>query len=158
MPAPEPPFETQIIRQFPHPVAKVYRAWTMVEHIEQWFCPSDDVTLEVTQFDLREGGEFRFLYTWPNGVFPVNCKFLTITPEQTLIFTWEPQAPHQDAGKETMVSVFFRSLKSSLTEVEIRHTLFPDDAMRICHHDGWCGTLDRLSRHLQSENHNDTNK
>ena len=141
-------FETQLIRRFPHPVARVYRAWTMVEHIEQWFCPSDDVHLEVEQFELREGGEFRFLYTWPEGVFPVHCKFLTITPEQALIFSWEPQAPHQDAGKETMVSVFFRALAPSLTEVEIRHTLFPDDAMRVCHHEGWCGTLDRLSRLL----------
>jgi len=34
------------------------------------------------------------------------------------------------------------------TEVEIRHTLFPDVAMRDCHSEGWNGTLDNLAAHL----------
>ena len=120
----------------------------MAEHVAQWFCPSDDIHFDVQCFDFREGGHFRFLYTWPEGVFPVHCRFLTITPNRALIFTWEPQAPHEDSGKETMVSVFFREIDPNQAEIEIRHTLFPDEAMRRCHDDGWCGTLDRLSRFL----------
>lgn len=141
-------FEAQLVRQFPHPIARVYRAWTMVEHIEQWFCPSDDIKIEIEQFDLREGGEFRFLYTWPGNVFPVQGTFLTVKPEQTLIFTWTPHSPDPDAGKDTLVSVFFRPLSPNETEVEVRHTLFPDELMRQRHNDGWCGTMNRLGRFL----------
>lgn len=148
MPNPLRTLEARIVRQYPHPVSRVYRAWIMAEHIEEWFRPFDDVTLKVEQFEPREGGCYDFRYTWPEGEFPVRGTFLTITPEQTLIFSWEPQPPDVDAGKETMVSVFFRALKPSLTEVEVRHTLFPDETMRQRHEEGWCATLDRLSRHL----------
>ena len=189
-------FEATVIRRYPHPIARVYRAWTSVEHIEQWFRPFDDVTLTVEQFDLREGGDYFFRYTWPEsqylfsgarpslgaagssssnvhdfpdtpspsrpaapkdgraplntyeGHFPVRGKFLTIRPEHSLIFSWEPQEPDPDAGKETMVSVFFRALDAGHTEIEVRHTLFPDESMRQRHDEGWNATLDRLSRHL----------
>jgi uncharacterized protein YndB with AHSA1/START domain len=140
--------EARIIRRYPHPLARVYEAWTKVEHIEQWFRPFDDVTRSVAQFDLREGGGYFFHYKWPDGEFPVRGKFLTIRPGQRLIFSWEPQEPDVDAGKETMVSVFFRELEPTLTEVEVRHTLFPDETMRQRHEEGWNATLDRLSRHL----------
>jgi uncharacterized protein YndB with AHSA1/START domain len=140
--------ETLITRRYPHPVERVYRAWTQPAHMEQWFRPFDDVTLKVTRFDLCEGGEYFFHYSWPEGEFPVGGKFLTVTPEQCLIFTWMPQGPDVDAGKETMVSVFFRTITEQETEVEVRHTLFPDEAMRQRHLEGWIATLDRLGRNL----------
>lgn len=142
--------EAVILRRYPHPVSRVFRAWSTVRHIEQWFRPYDDVTLTVEAFDLREGGGYAFRYTWPGHVFPVSGRFLTVQPEQTLIFTWTPHEPDPDAGKETMVSVFFRVIGPDETEVEVRHTLFPDDPMRQRHSDGWCATLDRLHHFLSS--------
>lgn len=145
--------EAVITRRYPHPISRVFHAWTLVEHIEQWFRPFDDVMLSVEAFDLREGGHYAFRYTWPGHVFPVVGRFLTITPEQTLIFTWMPQEPDPDAGKETMVSVFFRALSATETEVEVRHTLFPDEPMRQRHNAGWCATLDRLHHFLFTSSH-----
>lgn len=136
--------EAIITRRYAHPISRVFEAWTRVEHIEQWFRPYDDVTLTVEAFELREGGEYCFRYTWPGNVFPVKGKFLAVQPERTLIFTWTPQAPDPDAGKDTMVSVFFRPLGPDETEVEVRHTLFPDAPMRQRHAEGWSATLDRL--------------
>jgi uncharacterized protein YndB with AHSA1/START domain len=81
-------------------------------------------------------------------VFPLRGRFLTIEPEKTLIFTWLPQPPDPDAGKDTMVSVWFRSRAGEETEVEVRHTLFPDEPMRARHQDGWVGALNRLGRLL----------
>ena len=107
------------------------------------------MTLKVEKFDLREGGEYYFRFASSHGDCPVSGKFLSIQPEHSLIFSWLPLEPHPDAGKDTMVSVFFRPLPDDHTEVEVRHTLFPDDAMRVCHSDGWNAALDRLTRHLQ---------
>jgi uncharacterized protein YndB with AHSA1/START domain len=81
-------------------------------------------------------------------LFPVRGRFLTIRDEECLIFTWEPQPPDVDAGKETLVSVWFRELEPGVTELELRHTLFPDATMRQRHEDGWIATLDRLTRYL----------
>lgn len=140
--------EALIIRRYPHPVERVYRAWTQPAHMEQWFRPFDDVTMKVTNFDLREGGEYFFHYSWPQGEFPVRGRFLTVNHEACLIFTWLPQEPDVDAGKETLVSVFFRALSERETEVEVRHTYFPDEAMRQRHLEGWMATMDRLGRNL----------
>lgn len=156
----EPKLETLeavLVRRFPHPVARVYRVWTEPQHIAQWFRPYDDVTLEVPTFDFREGGDYFFRYTWSDGVFPVRGRFLTIRPEECLIFSWKPQPPDADAGKETMVSVWFRTPEPGVTEIELRHTLFPDATMRQRHEEGWIATLDRLSRHLLPDETKPTN-
>jgi uncharacterized protein YndB with AHSA1/START domain len=142
------PLEAVLVRRFPHPVSRVFRVWSDPIHVAAWFRPYDDVTLQVTAFDFREGGDYFFRYTWTEGVFPVCGKFLTIRPEDCLIFSWLPQPPDMDAGKESLVSVWFRSLAAASTEIELRHTLFPDEAMRRRHEDGWVATLDRLCRYL----------
>lgn len=142
------PFEARQTRRFPHPVSRVYAAWIDPQQIVQWWRPYDDVTLEVVAFEFRENGNYLFRYTWPGGVFPVRGRFLTIKPEECLIFSWEPQPPDPDAGKETMVSVWFRSIEPGVTEIELRHTLFPDETMRRRHEEGWVATLDRLVREL----------
>lgn len=140
--------EAIITQRYPHPVARVYRAWTEPAHMEKWFRPFDDVTMKVTAFDFREGGEYGFHYTWPEGEFPVQGRFLSVRPHECLIFTWLPQPPDVDAGKDTLVSVFFRAISDRETEVEVRHTLFPDEPMRQRHTEGWTATLARLVGYL----------
>jgi uncharacterized protein YndB with AHSA1/START domain len=146
---PKPTLEARLIRRLPYPVATVYEMWTRPHHLERWLSPGDEIQMQVIAFDFREGGEYHFRYTWhDNNVFPLRGRFLTIEPERTLIFTWLPQPPDADAGKETMVSVWFRPCPGDETEVEVRHTLFPDEPMRSRHQEGWTGALDRLGRLL----------
>ena len=140
--------EATIIRRYPHPVSRVYRAWIMPEHLEQWFIPFEGMTLKVERFDFREGGEYLYRFKSPEGECPVRGKFLVIRPEKSLIYSFMPLAPHPDADKDTVVSVFFSALADGDTEVEIRHTLFPDVAMRDCHSEGWNGALDNLAKNL----------
>jgi uncharacterized protein YndB with AHSA1/START domain len=151
MPNPKASFEAKLVRRYPNPVALVYEVWTQSRHLERWLSPADDIRMEVIEFDFREGGEYFFRYTWgENNIFPLRGRFLTIEPERTLIFTWLPQTPDPDAGKETMVSVWFRPCPGGETEVEVRHTLFPDEPMRTRHQEGWTGAFDRLGRLLTS--------
>jgi hypothetical protein len=48
-----------------------------------------------------------------------------------------------------MVSVWFRAVAAAITEVEIRHTLFPDETMRDRHHSGWSIAVEFLSQELE---------
>jgi uncharacterized protein YndB with AHSA1/START domain len=138
-------------RRFAAPLALVYQVWTEPRHLERWLSPADDIRMEVLEFDFREGGVYHYRYTWgEDSVMPVRGRFLTIEPERWLIFSWEPQPPDPDAGKETMVSGWFRACGAGATEVEVRHTFFPDEPIRARHQDGWTGTLDRLERLLAS--------
>lgn len=141
-------YEALVRRSYPHPVSRVYRAWVLPEHIAGWWKPNEQISMRVVQFDLMIGGQYRFEYRFSDGLFPVRGNFLTVEPERTLIFTWQPQEPDVDAGKDTLVSVWFRRLSEGATEVEVRHTLFPDETMRQRHEDGWAGTMEQLSRYL----------
>ena len=146
---PKTSLEARIVRCFPQSVSLVYQMWTQPEHLEQWLSPADDISMEVLEFNFQVGGEFFLRYTWgEDNVFPVRGKFLTIEHEKSLIFSWLPQPPDPDAGKETMISVWFRPLPDGGTEVEVRHTLFPDKPMRDRHQEGWTGAFDRLARRL----------
>jgi uncharacterized protein YndB with AHSA1/START domain len=148
MPTTPRPLEVQVIRRYPHLLERVYRAWTQPDHLRQWFRPYDNVTLDIVEYDLREGGRYAFHFTWPESKFLLRGRFLTVQPEQCLIFTWVPEPPDVDAGKETLVSVFFRAVSPGQTEVEVRHTLFPDEGMRGRHEGCWNSTLDQLLKRL----------
>lgn len=140
--------EAFIKRTFPHPLSRVYRAWTQAEHVAAWLKPSEELGLKVLGFELRVGGGYDFQFEHGGNIFPVRGKFLTVEPEHSLIFTWLPYASHVDAGKDTLVSVWFRPVSPSSTEVELRHTLFPDETMCQCHEKNWWGTMEQLSRYL----------
>ena len=142
--------EAVIRRTFPHPLARVYRAWAQPEHVAGWLKPSEELSLTVLAFELRVGGDYDFQFAHGASIFPVRGKFLTVEPERSLIFTWLPYPPHVDAGKDTLVSVWFRPVTPGSTEIELRHTLFPDETMCHCHERNWQGTLEQLSRHLAS--------
>lgn len=143
--------EAVVTRRFPHPVARVFRAWSEPRHLEGWLRPNVECALRVARFDFREGGEFYFRYDWKGAASPVQGRFLRIVVEQALIFSWSPQPPDPYAGRETMVSVWFRPAADDSTEVELRHTLFPDQIMRGRHHVGWGSAFDLLSGHLSSQ-------
>ena len=149
MPAPETTAEAVVTRRFPHPIARVFRAWSEPRQLEAWLRPDPDCRLRVARFEFREGGEFDFRYQWERDVSPVCGKFLTIIANQTLIYSWTPQPPDPYAGRETMVSVWFRAVKPGETEIELRHTLFPDSEMRDRHHHGWSAAFTLLTKLLQ---------
>lgn len=142
------PLEVRVVRRYGHPVSLVYKAWTDPVHLPQWFKPYENVTMEIVSINLCEGGEYVFHFTWPQAKFLLRGKFLTVQPDKCLIFTWMPEAPDVDAGKDTMVSVFFHAVSEQETEVELRHTLFPDKAMQQRHEGCWNATLDQLFKNL----------
>lgn len=142
--------EATIKRHFSHPIARVFRAWSSPRHLEGWLRPDPKCGLRVKDFDFREGGNFAFDYEWGDLASPVQGKFLTIVPEQTLIYTWKPLPPDPYAGRETMVSVWFRQINANCTEVELRHTLFPDQAICDRHEAGWIAAFDLLSQQLDT--------
>jgi uncharacterized protein YndB with AHSA1/START domain len=149
MPNQRPTPEARLVRRFVSPLSLVYEAWTRPRRLERWFSSAGEIRMEVVEFDFREGGGYYIRYTWgEQAVMPLRGKFLTIEPEKSLVFTWLLQPPDLDAGKETLVSVWFRPCPNSETEVEVRHALFPDEPMRGRHLAGWMGALNRLGRLL----------
>jgi uncharacterized protein YndB with AHSA1/START domain/DNA-binding transcriptional ArsR family regulator len=80
------------------PRRAVWRAWTVPEHLENWWCPKP-MTCKVANFDPRPGGAFDLLMQMPNGdEMPQTGAFLEIAPQERIVFTtaltdsWRPAA------------------------------------------------------------------
>jgi uncharacterized protein YndB with AHSA1/START domain/DNA-binding transcriptional ArsR family regulator len=78
------------------PRSVVWKAWTIPEHLEKWWCPKP-MTTKIVGFDLRPGGAFDLLMGDPNGgQTPITGAFLEIVPEERIVFTtaltdgWRP--------------------------------------------------------------------
>lgn len=53
-------------REFDAPRAMVFQAWTDPEHLAQWWGP-DGFSLNSESYDLRVGGQWRFVMHGPDG-------------------------------------------------------------------------------------------
>jgi uncharacterized protein YndB with AHSA1/START domain len=140
--------ELNVRRWYPASRDLVFRAFTEPDLLERWFCPSPDVHLRVLELDLRIGGRYRFLFTFPDdrpkaviGAYRV----IDRPGRLTFTWTWEPPDPH--AGQETIVTVDLVD-KDGGTELTLSHVNFPSDPLMQQHKNGWAGTLDRLGATL----------
>src|SRR5687767_11191856 len=83
----DPKLDLVLEREVDVPRELVWAAWTMPEHIKEWFCPRP---WRVTgcRVDLRPGGEFSSTFRGPEGQeFPNNGCFLEVVPMERLVFT-----------------------------------------------------------------------
>jgi uncharacterized protein YndB with AHSA1/START domain len=71
------------------PIADVYRAYTQPDLIAQWLGPRG-YEMEVGKFDLRNGGEWAYVHTSPDGgVFGFHGCFHSVQPHERIIQTFE---------------------------------------------------------------------
>ena len=55
-----------ITREFDAPVEVLWRAWTEPELIKQWLGP-DRMEMIVDEYDVRDGGRYRYIHKDPDG-------------------------------------------------------------------------------------------
>jgi uncharacterized protein YndB with AHSA1/START domain len=90
--------EFTVSRLIKAPRGIVWKAWTMPEHLEKWWCPAP-LTCKVLSLDLRLGGAFVIMMRDLGGQeIPQTGAFLEIVPEEQIVFTtalterWRPAA------------------------------------------------------------------
>jgi uncharacterized protein YndB with AHSA1/START domain len=83
----DPTRDLVITRTIDVPVSLVWKAWTVPEHIIQWFTPKPWSTVSA-DVDLRPGGRCITTMRSPEGeLFPNAGCYLEIVPERRLVFT-----------------------------------------------------------------------
>jgi uncharacterized protein YndB with AHSA1/START domain len=135
-----------VTRRFKAPVERVYAAWTDAEQMKRWFAPGD-MTVPVAEADVREGGRYRVQMSDSGS----DCEFHTtggvyreVKPNRRLVFTWQ----WEGSDLETLVTLEFKSLSASETELTLIHEGFDNDDTRDKHGQGWDGCLAKLETYL----------
>ena len=75
----------------------------------------------------------------------VGGEYREVSPPRCLVYTWQWE---QDDPDETLVTVNFRSVKNSGTEIPLKHEPFSSVTARTNHRIGWDGCPDKLSELL----------
>jgi uncharacterized protein YndB with AHSA1/START domain len=151
---PDPKLDLLLEREVDVPPALVWQAWTVPEHVMQWFTPKPYETI-ACEIDLRPGGRFFTVMRSPEGEeMPNDGCFLEVVPEQRLVFT-------------SVMGPGFRPIESDLpftavvalepTETGTRYSALAlhgaqADATRheeMGFHDGWGAALDQLVEYVK---------
>ncbi len=89
-------YDFTVSRVIKAPRSVVWKAWTIPELLEKWWCPKP-MTTKIVGFDLRPGGAFDLRMGDPSGAeTPITGAFLEIVPEERIVFTtaltedWRP--------------------------------------------------------------------
>jgi uncharacterized protein YndB with AHSA1/START domain len=129
-------------RTFQAPRERVFRAWTTPEEMMRWKAPGDR-TAPLVEVDLRVGGTYRIHMRSPDGgEMRLVGVYREVDPPRKLVYTWNWETS-PELG-ETLVTVEFVE-RGRATEVVLTHELFPTEAARALHEQGWRGSLDKLA-------------
>jgi uncharacterized protein YndB with AHSA1/START domain len=148
-PSKSPSHELVLTRDVDVPREQLWRGWTEVELLKQWFVPKP-WTIASAEIDLRPGGSSRIIMRSPEGQeFPNLGVYLEVVPRERLVFTdaytraWEPSEHPFMTGIIT-----FEDLGTGRTRYTARvvHWTAADrekhEAMGF--HEGWGQALDQL--------------
>jgi uncharacterized protein YndB with AHSA1/START domain len=97
------------------PVADVYRAYTEADLIAKWLGPRGYDT-NVTKFDIRDGGQWAFVHTNPEGErYAFHGSYHSVKPLESIVQTFEfegapghvslERVAFEDLGDKTTVRV-----------------------------------------------------
>jgi uncharacterized protein YndB with AHSA1/START domain len=133
-------------RRFRAPREKVFRAFTELDLLKQWWGVQGHALLEAAM-DARPGGHYRFAWQTTEGdAHPLAGTYREVRPFDRLVYTWV-WGWGDWAGIETLVTLDFRDLGDS-TEIELTHAL-PSVPARDRHAWGWNSSFGRLDQLLQ---------
>ena len=134
-----------IRRQFKAPPARVFAAWTSLEGWQAWIGPRG-VDCTMHDLDARPGGTYSLTMVTPEGrVLPVAGTFKTVTPHETLVFTW---GWNGDPAKQSLITLTFHA-KEGGTERMLRQEGLPDRDAIEGHRGGWESAFDKLQEHVE---------
>ena len=131
--------------------ARVFAAFADASLVSRWLTPSPDVRLDVTEFDFRVGGRYRFAYRVPGrDAMVVTGMYRVIEPPSRIVFSWDIQPPDEHAGVRSEVTVSL-SPNGTGTDLLIRHAKLTAPGAQERHAIGWIGAIDHLAELISDD-------
>ena len=123
------------------PIEQVFDAWLDAEMLAQFILPMPGMPHPEVENEAVEGGRFKIVMQVGDDKIPHSGTYLEINRPDRLVFSWE--SPFSIEGSQVTLS--FKYIEKSITEVSLVHVRFPDVESRSNHEGGWGHILDKLS-------------
>ena len=142
-------YELMLTRIIDAPPEKVYRAWTELELMKQWFAPLP-FTTPLVETDVRPGGASLVVMQDPEGrEYPNRGVYLEVVKNEKLVFTDAYTSAWQPSEKPFMTAILTFENVGGKTRYTAR-VLHWTEEDRVTHeqmgfHEGWGQCADQLA-------------
>jgi uncharacterized protein YndB with AHSA1/START domain len=134
--------ELSITQTIPAARKDLFEAWLSADTLKKFMCPMEGVTVPTAEADPTVGGNFLVVMKVGDKELPHRGEYKTIDRYDTLAFTWISN--HTQAG--SLVTITFKELSDSETELTLHHVGFPSEESRNDHKGGWTEIVSKLGR------------
>ena len=142
-----------ITREFDAPRGRVFAAWLDPKSIARWIGPRS-VNAEALELTAKTGGHYRIHMRGADGSSgpTVEGVYREIVRPERLVFTWKWASGHPmgASGQETLITLTFREIAPSKTQMTLRHEFFETKNSRDSHNQGWNASFDKMAELLAS--------
>jgi glutathione S-transferase len=143
-------FELEMTRFIRAPREKVFEAFTDEAAMAAWHCPRGLHVGEVSA-DARVGGRYSITMVTRDGVVHGSAGIYQVIERPSfLAYTWTWDGEGDVAARTTLIEVTLTE-KDGGTQLHMRHTGFPDAAVRDDHNQGWTSVFNRLVDYLDPD-------
>jgi uncharacterized protein YndB with AHSA1/START domain len=130
----------------------VFDALTKPDGIVQWWGPDAGPVL-LAETDVRIGGRFRVRFRLLDGTEHESAgEYLEIIEPKRLVMSWQwtDGGEPEEAGEVSRIEFDLKCIDAG-TEITFTHARLRTQASCASHEQGWVGALDKLARHLSTE-------
>jgi uncharacterized protein YndB with AHSA1/START domain len=150
---PAVPMEMELTRFFRAPRELVWRAWTDVEQLKEWWGPKL-FTNPRCEADVRVGGLIHIDMRAPDGtVYPMGGEYEEIVPPERLVFLAWALDSDGDPMFTNRNTVLFKEVDGG-TEITVHVRVVEAKAASWQYlkgmREGWSGSLDKLDEFIQA--------
>ncbi len=130
-------------REFPAPLAEVFRAVTEPETLLKWWGP-EGFHISDNQLDFRQTGPWSSVMVSPEGQsYHVSGQVTHVTPEKSIGFTWAWHDETGARGAESHVTIALEATAGG-TRLTLSHRDLATAEAAEQHESGWVSTLKKL--------------
>jgi len=128
-----------VTKKIEAPIEKVFDAWLDPGILSKFMLPKSGMPCPVVKLDPSVGGRFQIDMDVGEKIIPHTGEYLEINRPNRLVFSWE--SPF--SAPDSQVTIDFKSVEDSNTEVTLKHIRFLNEESRDNHHGGWTNILEQ---------------
>lgn len=136
-------------RVFKAPIEKIFTAFTNAEELKKWHSPEGMIIPEAESV-LQVGGEYFMTMQDESNAekYTVRGVYKEVDVPNKIVFTWKWD--WDVGGQDTIVTVVFKKLSETETQVNLTHTGFEGKSSRDEREKGWISTFNKLEQMLEN--------
>ena len=122
---------------------ELFDAWSQVSLLSKWFCAAPQKYKDSrVNSNFTVNGEYSLTMFFEDGSeASIWGHYQEITRYSAIVMSW-----NSSIAKDSRVELGFSALSANRAQLILKHSLFPDEASKAAHQQGWSACLANLEK------------